>query len=483
MSTAAEQNLQILKRMFPNIDAEVCESVLYANSGNLSTSITSLLEMSGPENSEHGSPPVDAGNNDAPTAHSVPESSPADRSPTATSNPDESPKDTPVSPRPAEFSVFPPHSTTADSHNTTTDLPTDTARETSQAEVDTSRDEQIARDLQMALELEEQERHSLAQSRPYPQGNSNEPPTLPQRPLYGPSGEYIDYAQLQQYGPPGQRPSSDDTHEFMNKVSTFTEQTRVKLSGFFNQMSAKINRALKSDEIDQSGSSATPLYHNHDRPGRPNRIIQDEDDDFHVYGGAPPPLPRRSTGTGTQGPTIPPRSSHSQRVSEDSDRLTTPSHRASSRSPVLIIPTSNVRHSEDLSQSPPLTSATDRWVEDRAHADGTQSARKLPSNDLVETQPTEVTATSTAAVHTQSNPTSSTGSDTAGVKESPASHLENSFVQSNNSSPSVGLGQGASSSTPTTAAATHTHTNTISPPPSHLLDMDNSWNVVEKDHP
>ncbi|KAJ1656975.1 hypothetical protein IWQ61_003542 [Dispira simplex] len=476
MSTTAEQNLQILKRMFPNIDAEVCESVLYANSGNLSTSITSLLEMSGPENSEHGSPPVGAGNNDAPTTHSAPESSSADRSPIATSNADESPRDTPVSPQSAEFNVFPPHSTTADSPNTTTD----TARETSQVEVDTSRDEQIARDLQMALELEEQERRSLAQSRPYPQDNPNEPPTLPQRPLYGPSGEYIDYAQLQQYGPPGQRPSSDDTHEFMNKVNTFTEQTRVKLSGFFNQMSAKINRALKSDEIDQSGSSATPLYHNHDRPGRPNRIIQDEEDDFHVYGGAPPPLPRRSTGTRTQGPTIPPRSSHSQRVSEDSDRLTTPSHRASSRSPVLIIPTSNVRHSEDSSQSPPLTSATDRWVEDQAHADGTQSARQLRSNDLIETQPTEVTATSTAAVHAQSNPTSGTGSDAAGVK-SPASHLENSFVHPNNSSPSVGLGQRASSFTPTTAAATHT--NTTSPPPSHLLDMDNSWNVVEKGHP
>ncbi|KAJ1969168.1 hypothetical protein IWQ62_000799 [Dispira parvispora] len=476
MSTTTEQNLQILKRMFPNIDAEVCESVLHANSGNLSTSITALLEMSGPEDSEHGSPSAGAGDNGATTAHSATKSSPAHGTHTATGNPDGSPRDTTISPQPSNSNESPSHSTTADSPNATTVQPTDTARETSQDEADTSRDEQIARDLQMALDLEEEERRSLAQSQPYSQGQTNEPPTLPQRPLYGPNGEYVNYDHLQQYGPPGQRPSTDDTQEFMNKVSNFTEQTRVKLSGFFNQMSAKINQALKSDDIDQSGSSATPLYHNHDRPGRPNRIIQDEEDDIQAYGGAPPPLPRRSTSARSEGPPIPPRSSLSQRASEESDRLTSAPHQAPSRSPVLIIPTSNAHHAGNSSQSSPLASATDRWVEDQAHTSGTQSAQQLRSNDFIETQATEVAAASTAAAHTQSNPTSGAGSD--GVK-SPATLLESSFVQSSNSSPSVGRGQEVSSSTPATA----TQTNTTSPPPADLLDVDNSWNVVDKHHP
>ncbi|RKP35377.1 hypothetical protein BJ085DRAFT_28153 [Dimargaris cristalligena] len=458
MASPVNPNVSILKRMFPDIEPDICEAVLQANQGNLNTSISTLLEMSNPQSPAAKAAPgstttpaqADAGEEgprtpvvdafaDTPsparqgaaasppwTASSteprdqVPaeepglannrQSSPPPPSTTAgLATPEtalanslwavEGSPHQPVDPAGVGISssgqiptesllahapavsgegrevaavtmgsspVSVPSATTATTTTTTTAAVDTVAtgsegshhsrdnmefnraeaapmseQASSSPAVDTSRDEQIARDLELALRLEDEEREAFEQQQQHQQRSQRQsyqfanqsgegaPPPLPSRqslqnprPVYNEQGNYAFLQDNHQPNNRRYRYSDEDEPDFMNKVSAFTETTKVKLQGFFHQVSRKFNEAVHTEgggsgeNYNEGSSSSTPRpadytgYTNanpstnvNDPQRRANqrrsRFINDDEDeddnDDDLYGAPPPPLPRRHT--------------------------------------------------------------------------------------------------------------------------------------------------------------------------------------------
>ncbi|KAJ1922597.1 hypothetical protein IWQ60_006412 [Tieghemiomyces parasiticus] len=487
----ADPNIAILKRMFPDVDPEICEAVLQANNGNLNSTISSLLEISSPSHkgqdqvvtdkpthpvatseaaahSQHSDaepatypacadPADDRRRSTSPLARAVtfsafgssPYLNDNERPGSAMSNPiqrDEpagavwatpstdhaagpfSPVDTtgrttvssapipavvttnpyPTSPVDGNHAHLATDTTPAEPRTSyTAAAPTLPADGDAAGIIDTSQDEQIARDLELALRLEDEEREAFEELNRRAEQVRNQPsqapPHLPNRPndgrnprasYYDPNGHYQQRPVEPNAGGDRRRYGDyEDETDFVAKMNTFAETTKVKMQGFFSQMSKKFNEVVNHDSTAEYQSpSATPLYNpqtvpsssqgRHGSNGDPTnhlrranthssghrRIIQEEEEEVDLYGPPPPTLPRRGTGTGDRttsflldndlpsgpAPQLPPRPTDF-RISSDSSRsndhspAVTPARPAtmpsppvpaglSSTSPVLIVP-------------------------------------------------------------------------------------------------------------------------------------------------
>ncbi|KAJ1980624.1 hypothetical protein H4R35_001056 [Dimargaris xerosporica] len=464
MADTFQQNLQILSRMFPNVDADVRETVLHVQQGNLNNAINILLEMAGPDDSDgpgSSSPPTNQPTVPADTATSSPPiaaAANARASPAETWSPqlvtqatEESAKNaaSPTAPDTAlndAAELSSPRASQDALSSATHDAPTNAA--------DTSRDEQIARDLELALQLEDQERQ---QYEAHQHQTSGQPP-LPQRPLYSPQGRYnVDFAN-DPTGPHHGRKSP----EFIDKVTAFTESSWVKLQGLWNQVSHKINEAVK-DHHDPShpmpgnasyggGTNSGGAFH--------SRIIQDEEDE--AYNGPPPPLPRRSTdgaqyqrhGSAGAPPVLPGRTTSAEHT--ESSGATG----AARASVVMVKPGKIVSPSPTQAIPNPLPSATDQWVSEEQLSADNQSAQPLRTMPKEETSPMATTASPSTA---------------APATTSPEPH-RTSFSD-------IDMGNSRSpSSAPLAQTADQASPNAQSPTtPAQPTESDTDWNMVDKD--